>query len=76
VLPADSVADQSPALAEDTVKVASGGVESTLHIAVKRADGLKCARCWQFSKSCSGDVAAEDRLCTRCTAAVVGALGI
>ena len=45
----------------------SGNGTSSLHVEVKKADGLKCERCWNYSTRV-GEDKANPTLCERCSA--------
>jgi isoleucyl-tRNA synthetase len=51
---------------------AAGHDGAALEIAVTRAGGQKCARCWRMVPSVSSDEA-TDGLCERCVDALAGA---
>jgi isoleucyl-tRNA synthetase len=52
-----------------TVLQGSGNGTSGVHIEVKKADGAKCERCWNYSTRV-GEDATYPTICERCSAAL------
>jgi isoleucyl-tRNA synthetase len=56
------------------VELTRSGAEGPLEIAIERASGVKCERCWRYVASVSKD-AAQAGICDRCQDALAAAVG-